>query len=226
MGPSRFPLVTSLVIAGLHAGCAAIVPAACAAILLAGCAAGGGPSTAPTPEPSTILVTRQSPALSHVRPGETLLLVFGATDCPIANGYAPELEAIHERCRALGWRAFYVYPDPTTSAEAAERHLADYGISMRVVLDPEHRVTEAVGATVTPEAAIVRVGPAEALAGPVPFEVLYRGRIDDQYPARGTRRVAPTVRDLRAAIEAVAAGRPADAAGGPPVGCVIEPLGR
>ena len=94
MGPSRLPLVSLLAAFGLLAGCAA-----------------RGPSAAPTADTSTIVVTRQSPALSHVRPGETLLLVFGATDCPIANGYAPELASIHERCRALGWRAFYVYPD-------------------------------------------------------------------------------------------------------------------
>ena len=51
----------------------------------------------------------------------------------------------------------------------------------------------------------------------------YLGRIDDRFPELGTRR-EPASHDLRAAIDAVLAGRRPDPARTEVTGCVIEGL--
>ncbi len=163
-----------------------------------------------------------APPIPGAAPGETVVLLFGAVDCPIANGYAPELASLSARCRELGLRMVYVYPAADVTVDEAARHGREYALRMPFLLDPTHRLVDAVGATVTPEAAVVRVG--NVVADPI--EVLYRGRIDDRYPARGIRRTAVTSRDLRDAIEAVASGRPVAVPRTTPVGCLIEPLAR
>jgi hypothetical protein len=190
------------------------------ALLPIGCAT--APATAPTRS-----------LLPGTRPGEIVVLLFGAVDCPIANGYAPEIAAIAERCQALGLRLLYVYPAQGQGLAEATDHARAFGLPTPVVLDADHRLVDAVGATVTPEAAVVRIGatprPPSSQAregGSASLEVLYLGRIDDQYPARGVRRVTATTHELRDAIEAAAAGRPVPCPRTPAVGCLIEPKER
>lgn len=168
------------------------------------------------------------PIVPDATPGEVVVLVFGAVDCPIANGYAPEIAAIAERCRAVGLRLLYVYPAEGQGLAEATDHARAYGLPTPVLLDGDHRLVDAVGATVTPEAAVVRIGtrPTAPAGDGESMEVLYRGRIDDQYPARGVRRIAATTHELRDAIEAVAAGRPVPSPRTPAVGCLIEPKAR
>jgi hypothetical protein len=200
----------------------AILTAFALALSLVGCSL----QPRPTDTASRVAHTHASVStlLPGVRPGDTLLLVFGAVDCPIANAYAPELDAIFERVSSLGWHMVYVYPDPTLDEAAVADHRRAYSLRMPACIDREHRLVHAVGATVTPEVALVRIGPDAAMASAVPFELLYAGRIDDRYPERGVRRPAPTVRDLRDAIESAAAGRPPEVIRTPAVGCIIEPL--
>ena len=187
-----------------------------------GCASrppiGGTASRAPASHPSVATL------IEGVRPGDRVLLVFGAVDCPIANAYAPELAALFACVSELGWRMLYVYADPHLDEASVTEHRRAFGLEMPFCIDRDHRLVTAVGATVTPEVALVQVGPDAAQASAVPFELLYAGRIDDRYPERGVRRPQPTVRDLREAIEATAAGRPVAVLRTAAVGCLIEPL--
>jgi hypothetical protein len=73
---------------------------------------------------------------------------------------------------------------------------------------------KATGATVTPEAVVVGTS----------GKIEYRGRIDNKYVTWGTARPEATERDLRAAIQAVAEGRPVATAYTKAVGCFITPL--
>jgi len=58
-------------------------------------------------------------------------------------------------------------------------------------------------------------------AGP---RMVYRGRIDDRYVDFGRSRPAPTTRDLRAVLQALAAGSTLTPRTTPAVGCFIAPL--
>lgn len=139
------------------------------------------------------------------------VLLFVTYDCPISNGYAPE---VHRLCREYGSQqfAFYlVYSDPATSAATAKKHRMEYRYPCPGLLDKTHALVRRVGATVTPEAVIL------APSG----RVLYRGRIDDTYIDFGKRRDTPTTRDLRAALTALVQGKPVPVPVTKAVGCYI-----
>jgi thiol-disulfide isomerase/thioredoxin len=150
--------------------------------------------------------------------GAAHVLVFVTTDCPIANSYAPEIEAIAREHAADPLRFFLVHVDPDVDADAARTHARDYGYaSLPILLDPEHRLVGRLGITVTPEAAVVLPG----------GELAYRGRIDNVWGDFGSRRREPSRRDLRLAIGAVLAGHPVEPARTEAIGCFVpEPLAR
>ena len=76
------------------------------------------------------------------------VLFFIASDCPIANGYAPEINAIVEEYAPRGVRFFLVHVDPDINREEAARHRRDYGYAVPVLRDPEHVLVRHTGATI------------------------------------------------------------------------------
>jgi len=142
------------------------------------------------------------------------VLVFTTVDCPIANGYAPEIQALAREFEADGVLFALVHVDPAVDAERASAHAREYGYDLPILLDPRHELVDALGATVTPEVAVVRAGGA----------VVYRGRIDDRYPELGVRRAAPTSRDLRDVLLALREGKDLPRVRTVPVGCYIPDL--
>jgi hypothetical protein len=140
------------------------------------------------------------------------LLFFVATDCPISNRYAPEIARICADYRARGVRCFLVYPDATADTAAVSAHVREYGLTQAApaILDRDHAIVRAVGARVTPEAALY------SSTGRV-----YRGRIDDWYVDVGRSRRQATQHDLRTRIDAALAGRSIAPAETEAVGCFI-----
>jgi hypothetical protein len=149
------------------------------------------------------------------RPGAgPAVLVFVRTDCPIANRYAPELRRLHDRFARRGISFWLVYPDPSETPDAIRRHQRDFGLGFRAVRDPQHELVRATQATVTPEVAVF------ISTGPEP-RLVYRGRIDDRYVDFGRARPAPTRRDLREVLTALAAGSAVAPRTTAAVGCFI-----
>jgi Redoxin len=140
-----------------------------------------------------------------------VVLVFVVPDCPISNAYLPELNRLHADYGPRGVRLFLVQVDPQLSVEGAREHAKEYRLRPPVVLDGRHAWVRKLGATVTPEAAVL------SPAG----QVLYLGRIDDRYPALGKWRAKVTSHDLRDALDAVLAGRPVPRPRTEAVGCDI-----
>ena len=138
-------------------------------------------------------------------PGTAGVLFFVATDCPISNSYAPEIQRI---CRDYGTRGVsctLIYEDVDTSPTpahldaAARQHLMEFRYGdMPAAVDRTRAVAKAARATVTPQAVLVdRAG-----------AIRYRGRIDNFYAALGKPRQQVTERDLRQALDAVLESRP------------------
>jgi hypothetical protein len=170
----------------------------------------------PIPDPIALVELVDLDGLTHrpLRPsGSTTahVLVFVLADCPIANAFVPELSAIERDSSARGVRFFIVHVDPDVTPAAARKHASDFGIRMPVLIDRDHSLVAAIGATVTPETAIVTPS----------GDIAYRGRIDDRFGALGKKRPAPTKRDLRDALDAVIAGRRVAIARTAAVGCYI-----
>lgn len=144
------------------------------------------------------------------RRGGPTVLVFVATDCPISNGYAPELQRIMAEHRGDGTEIDLVYCDAT--ADQAKAHMAAYGYIGRALLDPNHALSARLGAHVTPEVAVLDDQ----------GHLVYRGRIDDRYVDFGRKRQVATTHDLQAALDAVLAGRPVSMPMTRAIGCPIE----
>src|SRR5262245_40798224 len=68
--------------------------------------------------------------------GPANVLVFAATDCPVSNGYAPEIQRVCAAYAARGIRCLLVYEDAGLTADAARAHLAEYRYgAMSAVID-------------------------------------------------------------------------------------------
>lgn len=142
------------------------------------------------------------------------VLLFTTTDCPIANGYSPEIAAIAKDFAARGVRFYAVHVDTDLTPEDARKHAKEYGITVPVLIDTRHELVAAVGATRTPEAVVLLPD----------GTVAYRGRINDLYAGLGKKRPAPKTHDLRDTLTAVLDGKPVPNVRTEAVGCSIPDL--
>lgn len=152
------------------------------------------------------------PLAIPVPDAKATVLIFTSTTCPVANAFAPEIQRIENEFKPQGIPLVLVQTETDITPEAARTHAAEYGLTCPVLTDPGRTLAKAAGATMTPEAAIL------SAAG----ELLYRGRIDDRFPAVGQRRSEPRHTDLRDALVAILAGQPVPVARTEAVGCFIE----
>lgn len=137
---------------------------------------------------------------------------FVATDCPIANRFAPEINRISRDYKRRKVAFYIVQVNRQLNAVSARAHARAYRFSMPILLDRQHKLVKFCGASVTPEVAVL------SPAG----KVLYRGRIDDRYAALGRPRARPSKHDLRLALDAVCAGKPIATPRTTALGCYIE----
>jgi peroxiredoxin len=147
------------------------------------------------------------------RDRKAVVLFFLATECPVSNGYAPEMTRIAKTYGPKGVAVFGVHPDPDVTADAATAHAGSYKLSFPVLLDPTQTLSTAAGVKRTPEVVVL------SNRG----DVLYRGRIDDRYDLEGRRREEPTTYDLRTALDAVLAGGKPAVATTKAFGCPLPP---
>ncbi len=154
--------------------------------------------------------------LEGKKPAKAVVLIFTATDCPVANYFQPTIRRLAEEFGKQAVGVFQVYPDADTDKAAAKKHAREYKITTPQVLDPKQKLAELLGAEKTPEAVILD---AEG-------EVVYRGRIDDTYAALGKKRAKPTTHDLKSALEAVLAGKKPKVKKTEAVGCYIDFVAR
>ena len=140
-----------------------------------------------------------------------VVLLFLTTDCPLSNGYVPELNRI-EGVYAPQNVAFYaVQGDATVALDEVRKHVRDFAYTFPYLLDPKETLAEYTGATTTPEAAVFSKN----------GELLYLGEIDNRLESFGKQRVRITEFDLRNALDAILAGKPVQRARTKALGCAI-----
>jgi hypothetical protein len=148
--------------------------------------------------------------------GAANVIVFVATDCPISNGYAPEIQRVCRDYAGRGVGCTLMYEDvETTPGELDARvrtHLREYGYrNVPAAVDRTRTIATHAKASITPQAVVIdRRG-----------QVRYRGRIDNFYAALGKPRQQVTEHDLRNALDDLLAGRPIAKPEMPALGCHI-----
>lgn len=152
---------------------------------------------------------------NHHRPleraaGAVHVIVFVSHECPIANAYAPTMRALGAAWANRPVRLYLVHEDPDLTLEAAQKHAAEFELPGTVLLDPRQELAQELGATRTPEAFVV-----------CDQGTAYRGRIDDQWAALGSRAQEAGSHDLRDAVAAVLAGKPVVHGVTDAVGCLL-----
>ncbi|MBI3828619.1 MAG: redoxin family protein [Planctomycetes bacterium] len=145
---------------------------------------------------------------------KAVVFVFITNDCPISNAYAPEINRICAAYAKQGVAFYLVHVDPDLKPETARKHAKEFGYTCPVLLDPQQALAVRVKAAVTPEAVVVSPE----------GKTLYRGRIDDRYISYTKQRAEPESRDLRAALDALCAGKPVPVAETKAVGCIIQTM--
>ena len=141
------------------------------------------------------------------------VVVFTRSDCPIANRYAPELARLHREFSTKDVAFWLVYPEDREDLVSIQKHVDEFGSPFTPVRDPEQILVEQIGVTISPEAAVFDSR----------GQLVYRGRIDDRFPALGISR-DPVERDLENAIVAVLEGVAEEFVTTQAVGCYLSDL--
>jgi len=144
--------------------------------------------------------------------GAANVLFFISSDCPISNGYAPEIQRLCSEYEARGVRCTLLYEDIGIDRRAAQKHLDEYRYrGIPAAVDADRSIANYAKATVTPEAVVVDNR----------GEIRYRGRINNFYAALGKPRQQVTQHDLRDALNAVLSGKPVPNPETKALGCYI-----
>ena len=178
-------------------------------------AALGQPKPMPTKPLSFAVVTTSQKSKQIPDAGAAAtVLVFMTVDCPIANRYSPEISRLATEFAAKKVEFYRVYVDTSVKADAIERHGKEFKYPCPAFVDTKHPVVNAIGATVTPEAAVLD---SKGI-------LRYRGRIDDRYVEHGKPPKTEYRRDLREAVLEVLAGKEVSVKQMPAIGCSIPEI--
>jgi len=143
---------------------------------------------------------------------KAVVLFFTMTDCPLANGYVPEMNRLRATYGPQGVAFYAVQVDNSASDAAVRKYAQEFAYTFPMLNDPRLTLARLTGAKVTPEVAVL------SSSG----EVLYLGRIDNKVEDLTHPRYAATEPELRNALDAVLAGRAPKEAKTRAVGCSIN----
>ena len=135
---------------------------------------------------------------------------FLGCDCPVAKLYARRLEELCKRFASHGVEWVGVISNPQDSIEDIEHFAQEIEVTFPFIKDSDQSLAESLKISRTAEVVLVDAQ----------NEVLYRGRVDDQY-APGITRSKTTREDLAMAIDSALEGNTPEIAVTEPVGCRI-----
>jgi peroxiredoxin len=135
------------------------------------------------------------------------VVIFIATQCPVSNAYNERMAALAKEYAAKGVRFLGVNANKQESAVEVAQHAQRHGLDFTIVKDPNNTIADKWGAMVTPEAYVLD---ADGV-------LRYHGRIDDSQNPTGVKS-----QDLKAALDAVLAGREPERSETKAFGCTIK----
>lgn len=152
-------------------------------------------------------------SLVDIRPEEeakvTVVCFLGA-ECPLVKLYTPRLSAMSQEFASRGVRFVAVNSNRQDTLEDMQSYLREYSLPFPCLRDEGNVVADQYGATRTPEVFVLNSK----------FQVVYQGRIDNQY-APGVNRPTASQQELRTAIEQSLNDATVAVASTEAVGCMI-----
>jgi peroxiredoxin/mono/diheme cytochrome c family protein len=150
-------------------------------------------------------------ALADLKDKKAIVVVFLGTECPVSNLFLPVLAKLHEEYSSKGVAFIGINANRQDTLERVAEHAKKNELPFPVVKDIGNKVADDFGAKRTPEAFVMDAS----------GQILYHGRIDDQFGVGFQRSGKPTRRDLAEALDEVLAGKPVATATTPVSGCFI-----
>lgn len=153
-------------------------------------------------------------SLSDFQGRKALLVVFMCNHCPFVKHVAPELAKMTDAYQQLGVGVVGISSNdianhPDDAPDKMKVEAAQQGYHFPYLYDADQRVATAYRAACTPDFYVFDAD----------FKLVYRGQMDDTRPKQGT---VPTGRDLRAALDALLAGKEIPQPQRPSIGCNIK----
>lgn len=153
-------------------------------------------------------------SLSDFQGRKALLVVFMCNHCPFVKHVAPELAKLTDEYQRLGVGVVGISSNdianhPDDAPDKMKVEAAQQGYHFPYLYDADQRVATAYRAACTPDFYVFDAD----------FKLVYRGQMDDTRPKQGT---VPTGRDLRAALDALLAGKEIPQPQRPSIGCNIK----
>jgi peroxiredoxin len=139
--------------------------------------------------------------------GDTTVLLFVATKCPISNDYNERMNALYRDYAPKGVKFVAINSNSTEPAAEVESHAKSNGFAFPVYKDNDNVVADMFNAQVTPEIFVVDASGA----------IRYHGYIDD---SRNAERIQK--QGIRPALDAVLAGQAVTTAETKAFGCTIK----
>ncbi|MBX7166882.1 MAG: redoxin domain-containing protein [Pirellulales bacterium] len=149
-------------------------------------------------------------SLADASEASLLVIAFMGTECPLAQLYAPRLEALARQYESRGVRLVAVDANAQDSLEEIKAFAEQFNLTFPVLKDEGARVADALGATRTPEVFLLDAS----------RTVRYHGRVDDQGRV-GFVRLEVGRNDLAVAMDELLAGKPVSQPELPAIGCLI-----
>jgi peroxiredoxin len=139
--------------------------------------------------------------------GDTTVVIFVSTACPISNSYNDRMKAVYNEYAAKGVHFVFVNANNNEPAAEVAEHAKAHGFPFMVYKDATGAVANLFGAQVTPETFVMDKDGV----------IRYHGYVDDSANEARVRN-----QGLRLALDAVLAGKAVPVAQTKAFGCTIK----
>jgi len=161
---------------------------------------------------TTILLSFMLQADSPTKPYEAY--VFLHDECIISKHYTLALNEL-QKTHKNNVKFYGVFPNPNVDQARIKAYKEKYSIDFTCISDPDFKLTENFGATITPEVFVVRVQTSE---------IVYFGRIDNSYARVGRKRSKVTRQELKDVLYDLHSKGKTDVTHEPAIGCLITQI--
>jgi len=172
------------------------------------------PLGSPAPDFQLVNVDGRTVSLADFDGAKALLVIFLCNHCPYVKHIAAHLAQLAAEYQQKGVAVVGINSNdpagyPQDSPEQMVHEAEQRGYTFPYLFDEDQQVAKAYRAACTPDFYVFDAD----------RKLVYRGQMDDSRPDSG---IPVTGKDLRAALDAVLAGRPVAVVQRPSIGCNIK----
>ena len=131
-------------------------------------------------------------SLKDFKDSKAIVIMFISTQCPVSNGYNSRMEQLYNDYKKKGVSFVGINSNKQETPEDIKNHAKKHDLDFTILKDPENKIADKFGASVTPEIYVLNNN----------FDLLYHGRIDDSRRESDVKK-----KDLRIALDEILAGK-------------------